>query len=83
MFDNFRTTFKGGRVLMSPSFYELPAERRGQILSDIGNYQAFDKDGYHDAGLIIYEDCGAVRFALQERKQYGVVMTVVLDGDDL
>ena len=83
LFDGFRTTFKGGRVLMSPSFHALPPERRGQILSDITRYQAFDKHGYHDAGLLIYQDCGAVRFNLQERKQFGVVLTVVLAEDGL
>jgi hypothetical protein len=56
LFDDFRITFKGGRVQMGRPFYELPAEVRGQILWRIANYDSFDKNGYHDAGVLIIEE---------------------------
>jgi hypothetical protein len=52
--DNFRTTFRGGRVLMTPGVSELPAETRTAILSAVRSFDKFDADNdphrEHDFG---------------------------------
>jgi hypothetical protein len=52
--DQLRATFKGGRVQMTPGVYELDARLRGRALSILAQYNAFDKNGHHDAGVFIF-----------------------------
>jgi hypothetical protein len=52
--DLFRTTFKGGLVLMTPAVFELPAEVRGRALYRLTLYSAFDDDSLHDHGIFIF-----------------------------
>ena len=52
--DQLRTTFKGGRVQMTPSIYELDDRLRGRALSVMAGYRTFDADSEHDRGVFIF-----------------------------
>jgi hypothetical protein len=52
--DQLRTTFKGGRVQMTPSVYELDARLRGRALSVLTRYNKFHPDSEHDRGTFIF-----------------------------
>jgi Protein of unknown function (DUF3768) len=52
--DQLRTTFKGGRVQMTPSVYQLDARLRGRALSVLARYNKFDDAGEHDRGVFIF-----------------------------
>jgi hypothetical protein len=52
--DQFRTTFKGGRVQMTPSVYELDDRLRGRALSVLARYKKFAADSEHDWGTFIF-----------------------------
>jgi hypothetical protein len=52
--DNFRTTLRGGRVLLTAGVSELPAETRAAILFAVRSFNKFDADNdphrEHDFG---------------------------------
>jgi Protein of unknown function (DUF3768) len=50
--DQFRTTFKGGRV--TPSVYDLDARLRGRALYVLSRYNKFHDDTEHDWGVFIF-----------------------------
>lgn len=52
--DQLRTTFKGGRVQMTPSVYELDGRLRGRALSVLARYDKFDPESEHDWGVFIF-----------------------------
>ncbi len=52
--DQLRTTFKGGRVQMTPSVYALDNRLRGRALSVMATYRTFDADSEHDRGVFIF-----------------------------
>jgi hypothetical protein len=52
--DQLRTTFKGGRVKMTPSVYELDDRLRGRALSVLARYNKFHPDSEHDWGTFIF-----------------------------
>jgi hypothetical protein len=52
--DQFRTTFKGGRVQMPPSVYDLDARLRGRALYVMSRYNKFHDDSEHDWGAFIF-----------------------------
>ena len=52
--DQFRTTFKGGRVQMTPSVYDLDARLRGRAVYAMSQYKKFDDDSEHDRGVFIF-----------------------------
>ena len=52
--DQLRTTFKGGRVQMTPSVYALDDRLRGRALSVLARYNRFDADSEHDWGTFIF-----------------------------
>ena len=52
--DQLRATFKGGRVQMTPSVYDLDARLRGRALAVMAKYNRFDKDSEHDTGVFIF-----------------------------
>ncbi len=52
--DQLRTTFKGGRVQMTPSVYELDDRLRGRALSVLARYNKFAADSEHDWGTFIF-----------------------------
>jgi hypothetical protein len=52
--DQFRSTFKGGRVQMTPSVYDLDARLRGRALYVMSRYNKFDDDSQHDWGVFIF-----------------------------
>ena len=52
--DQFRTTFKGGRVQMTPSVYDLDARLRGRAVYAMSRYKKFDDDSEHDSGVFIF-----------------------------
>ncbi len=52
--DRLRTTFKGGRVQMTPGVYELDARLRGRALCVMSRYKKFDDDSEHDCGVFIF-----------------------------
>jgi hypothetical protein len=52
--DQFRATFKGGRVQMTPGVYELDPRLRGRALCVMARYNKFDPDSEHDRGVFIF-----------------------------
>jgi hypothetical protein len=52
--DQLRTSFKGGRVQMTPSVYDLDDRLRGRALSVMASYSKFDLDSEHDCGVFIF-----------------------------
>jgi Protein of unknown function (DUF3768) len=52
--DKLRTTFKGGRVQMTPGVYQLDARLRGRALSVLAKYNKFDDASEHDRGIFIF-----------------------------
>lgn len=52
--DQLRTTFKGGRVQMTPGVYELDARLRGRAMYVLSRYRNFDNDSEHDGGMFIF-----------------------------
>jgi hypothetical protein len=77
--DAFRTTLKGGKVLWSPEVRELDPQTRGRLLNAITQYSAFDKDGYHDAGVLIFCDF-CVEWHIEKRPD-GFVLLIDITGD--
>ena len=52
--DQLRTTFKGGRVQMTRSVYDLDERLRGRALSVMARYNKFDDASEHDCGVFIF-----------------------------
>ncbi len=52
--DHLRSTFKGGRVQMSRSVYELEPRLRGRALWVLSKYKKFDDESEHDWGTFIF-----------------------------
>ncbi len=52
--DQLRTTFRGGRVQMTPGVYGLDARLRGRALHVMSRYKKFDDDSEHDCGVFIF-----------------------------
>jgi len=52
--DQLRTTFKGGRIQMTPDFYQLDPRLRGRALYVMGRYNKFDHESEHDSGVFIF-----------------------------
>jgi hypothetical protein len=52
--DQLRTTFKGGRVQMTPTVYELDDRLRGRALSVLARYSKFAPDSEHEWGTFIF-----------------------------
>jgi hypothetical protein len=52
--DQLRTTFKGGRVQMTPDVYDLEPRFRGRALFFLAKYQKFDPENEHDWGTFIF-----------------------------
>ena len=52
--DQLRTTFKGGRVQITPSVYQLDDRLRGRALSVLARYNKFHADSEHDWGTFIF-----------------------------
>jgi hypothetical protein len=52
--DQLRTTFKGGRVQMIPSVFELDPRLRGRAFCVMARYNKFDKESEHDWGVFIF-----------------------------
>ena len=63
--DLLRTTFKGGRVQMTPCVYELDDRLRGRALSVLAQYNKFHADSEHDSGVFIFAG-----FAFEWRIEY-------------
>jgi hypothetical protein len=67
--DRLRTTFKGGRVQVTPSVYELDDRLRGRALSVLARYNKFHPDSEHDWGTFIFAG-----FSFEWRIEYGARM---------
>ena len=52
--DHLRTTFRGGRVQMTPAVYALDPQLRGRALSALSRYNKFADDEDHDWGVFIF-----------------------------
>jgi hypothetical protein len=52
--DELRTTFKGGRVQMTPSIYDLEPRLRGRARFVLSKYRKFDPESEHDWGTFIF-----------------------------
>jgi len=63
--DQLRTTFKGGRVQMTPSVYQLDDRLRGRALCALARYSKFSGDSEHDSGVFIFAG-----FAFEWRIEY-------------
>jgi len=63
--DQLRTTFKGGRVQMTRSVYDLDDRLRGRALSVLARYNTFDPASEHDCGVFIFAG-----FAFEWRIEY-------------
>jgi hypothetical protein len=63
--DQLRTTFKGGRVQMTRSVYDLDDRLRGRALAVLARYNSFDADSDHDSGVFIFAG-----FAFEWRIEY-------------
>ena len=55
--DQLRTSFKGGRVQITKSVYELDDRLRGRALSVLARYDKFHPDSEHDWGTFIFAGC--------------------------
>jgi hypothetical protein len=63
--DELRTTFRGGRVQITPGVYDLGPHIRGRALSMLACYNKFDTDSEHDWGVFIFAG-----FAFEWRIEY-------------
>lgn len=58
--DQFRTTFSGGKVVMTATFSVLPETIREQAIKAVQNFSKFEKDndpyGEHDFGAFCVGD---------------------------
>jgi hypothetical protein len=63
--DQLRTTFKGGRVQMTRSVYDLDDRLRGRALSVLARYNKFDPASEHECGVFIFAG-----FAFEWRIEY-------------
>ena len=63
--DQLRTTFKGGRVQITPSVYALDDRLRGRALVVLARYSKFAADSEHDCGVFIFAG-----FAFEWRIEY-------------
>jgi hypothetical protein len=52
--DQLRSSFKGGRVQMTPGIYDLDARLRGRALAVMAKYNRFDEESDHDRGVFIF-----------------------------
>ncbi|MGA7452490.1 MAG: DUF3768 domain-containing protein [Rhodoplanes sp.] len=52
--DKLRTTFKGGRVQMTPAVYNLDPQLRGRALCAMARSNKFDDTSDHDWGIMIF-----------------------------
>jgi hypothetical protein len=52
--DQLRTTFKGGRVQMTPAVYNLDPQLRGRALWAMARSNKFDDTSNHDWGVMIF-----------------------------
>ncbi len=52
--DQLRTTFKGGRVQMTPAVYNLDPQLRGRALWAMARCNKFDHTGEHNWGVMIF-----------------------------
>jgi hypothetical protein len=52
--DQLRTSFKGGRVQITKSVYELDDRLRGRALSVLARYDKFHPESEHDWGTFIF-----------------------------
>ena len=52
--DQLRTTFKGGRVQMTPDFYKLDSRVRGRAFYVMSRHEKFDDESEHDWGIFIF-----------------------------
>jgi hypothetical protein len=72
--DRLRTTFKGGRVQMTPSVYELDDRLRGRALSVLARYDSFHPDSEHDCGTFIFAGY-SFEWRIEYRSQDGTGMS--------
>jgi hypothetical protein len=63
--DQLRTTFKGGRLQITPGVYDLEPRLRGRALSALACYDTFDPESEHDWGIFIFAG-----FAFEWRIEY-------------
>lgn len=63
--DQLRTTFKGGRVQMTRTVYDLDDRLRGRALAVLARYNKFDPANEHDCGVFIFAG-----FAFEWRIEY-------------
>jgi hypothetical protein len=69
--DQLRTTFKGGRVQMTRSVYELDDRLRGRALAVLARYNAFDSESEHDWGVFIFAGF-AFEWRIEYRNKHGI-----------
>jgi hypothetical protein len=72
--DQLRTTFKGGRVQMTPGFYELEAQLRGRAFDVMSRCAKFADDSEHDWGVFIFAGYSFV-WQIEYRDEDGVALS--------
>jgi hypothetical protein len=53
--DKLRTTFTGGRIIMTLDVWSLPAQLRGQAIYHMAQYNSFHSDSDHSEGVFIWQ----------------------------
>ena len=73
--DQLRTTFKGGRVQMTRSVYDLDARLRGRAMYLMSIVKSFDDDSEHDCGVFIFAGY-SFEWRIEYRGQNGTGISV-------
>ena len=74
--DQFRTTFKGGRVQMTPDFYQLDSRISGRAMYVVSRHSKFVDDSEHDWGVFIFAG-----YAFEWRIEYRTLDCVGVSPD--
>jgi hypothetical protein len=78
--DALRTTFKGGRLLMTPVVRELDPHLRGRIVDRLTRYDRFDEESDHSCGVFIFAGYSFVWW-IEESETHGRTLTVDMHAD--
>jgi hypothetical protein len=73
-YDNFRTTFSGGRIEMLPAVKEMPARIIGRLLFRVGIFDHFHPESDHSNGSFIFAGW-VVSWEIHE-EQTGLVLLI-------
>jgi hypothetical protein len=78
-YDNFRTTFSGGRIEMLPAVKEMPARIIGRLLYRVGIYNHFHVESDHSDGAFVFAGWHAF-FEIHEEQDGLVLLIGIQEG---